>query len=410
MNRVVLHCDCNGFYASVECIIRPELQNVPMAVGGDPESRHGIILAKNELAKGYGVKTAETIWQAKKKCPQLVIVPPHMNLYSEYSQKINQIYLRYTDQVEPFGIDESWLDVTGSCELFGSGKEIADQIRSVVKNEIGLTISVGVSFNKVFSKLGSDYKKPDATTVFSPSDIPTTVHPLPVGELLYVGKATTIALKSIGIHTIGDLAAANGYAIESRLGKSGKQIWNYARGEDHTPVARWEDHNDVKSVGNGLTFRRNLLGKDDIKAGVTILADQVATRMREKKIKCTTVQVAIRSTDFKNISRQKTLNHSSNLTEDLIIASMELILENWNLYDPIRMITITATNLIGEDEEQMSFFGSLDTQNQKRERLERTMDDVRKKFGFSAVSFGRTYASQNTSEHDKILRGPHNDK
>ena len=407
MDRVVLHCDCNGFYASVECTLRPELYKVPMAVGGDPESRHGIILAKNELAKGYGVKTAETIWQAKKKCPQLVVVPPHMSLYSEYSQRINQIYLRYTDQVEPFGIDESWLDVTGSCGLFGSGKEIADQIRKVVKEEIGLTISVGVSFNKVFAKLGSDYKKPDATTVFSRSNIPTIVHPLPVGELLYVGKATVASLKGVGIHTIGELASANGYAIEARLGKAGKQIWDYARGEDHTPVARWQEGNDVKSVGNGLTFRRNLLGEEDIKAGVTILADQVATRMREKTIKCTTVQVAIRDTNFKNITRQKGINHASNLTDDLIKTSMELILENWDLDDPIRMLTITATNLVKEDEEQISLFGGLDVNNQKRERLERTMDDVRKKFGYGSVSFGRTYASENTQEKDRILRGHH---
>ena len=209
MDRTILHCDCNGFYASCECAKNPQLKNVPMAVGGSVEARHGIILAKNELAKKYNVKTAETIWQAKKKCPDLVIVSPHYELYEEYSKRVNDIYKEYTDLVEPFGIDESWLDVTGSRALFGDGEKIANILRERIKAELGITISVGVSFNKVFAKLGSDYKKPDATTIITRENFKEIIYPLPVTDLLFAGKKTAVQLEKLKIKTIGDLACTD---------------------------------------------------------------------------------------------------------------------------------------------------------------------------------------------------------
>ena len=252
-----------------------------MAVCGNPKNRHGIILAKNELAKKCGILTAETVFSARRKCPDLVLVPPNHDDYEKYSKLVNQIYLRYTDRVEPFGIDESWLDVTGSLSLFGSGKDIADSIREDVKSEIGLTVSVGVSFNKVFAKLGSDLKKPDATTVISRDKYRDIVWPLPVKSLIYVGKAASQTLARMGILTIGDLAAADKRLVAMKLGKHGEMICTYARGEDDSEVRVFEDDPDLKTVGNGMTFSRDLVDINDIKAGVTELADTVAMRLRK---------------------------------------------------------------------------------------------------------------------------------
>ena len=222
MARVILHCDCNNFFASVESIDHPEYRSVPMAVAGDPSQRHGIILAKNEKAKKFGVQTAETIWQARQKCPELLLIPPHHEQYEEVSCRINEIYRKYTDLVEPFSIDESWLDVTGCQRLFGDGKTIADRLRREIREQIGVTISVGVSYNKIYAKLGSDYKKPDATTVILPQDVPTIVYPLPVGDLFGVGRRMQVELERLGIRTIGQLAAADPEFLTKRFGKMGR--------------------------------------------------------------------------------------------------------------------------------------------------------------------------------------------
>ena len=259
MDRIILHCDLNCFYASVELLSHPELRDVPTAVCGDPASRHGIILAKNEPAKRCGVQTAETIWQARKKCPGLVLLPPHHALYREYSHRVNALYDEYTDLVEPFGIDESWLDVTGSLHLFGGdARQLADTLRRRVREELGLSLSVGVSFNKVFAKLGSDYKKPDATTVISRDTWRDLVWPLPVGDLLYVGGAARKLLRQYGITTIGQLAACRREMLETLMGKLGGQLYEYANGLDTDPVRSRYEAEPVKSVGNGTTFPQNL--------------------------------------------------------------------------------------------------------------------------------------------------------
>ena len=279
-DRTILHCDMNGFYASVELLDRPDLSGLPVAVCGDPESRHGIILAKNELAKQAGVVTAETIWQAQRKCPDLQLIRPHREKYLYYSRRINEIYLRFTDLVEPFSIDESWLDVTASRSLFGSGRQIADTIRSVVRKETGLTLSAGVSYNKIFAKLGSDYKKPDATTEITRDNYRDILWPLPAEDMLFVGKATAEKLMKAGIRTIGDIARSDPGRLTALLGKQGQMLWNYANGYDRSPVARYGKGDEMKSVGNGMTFRRNLLSEEDIFTAVTSLADTVAGRLR----------------------------------------------------------------------------------------------------------------------------------
>ena len=281
MERMIYHVDCNGFYASVECLDNPALRGVPLAVAGDPKDRSGIILAKNELAKRYGVQTTETLWQARRKCPELVLVPPRHDRYHEVSEQVKALFETYTDQVESFGLDEAWLDVTGSLRYFSaSAMELADRIRLHVKDEIGITVSIGVSFNKVFAKLGSDMKKPDAVTVISRENYRQLIWPLPASELLYVGKVAAEELRRRFIYTIGDLAQQDRAELTRLLGKSGDLLWIYANGLDREPVRKARESEPVKSIGNGMTFRRDLRGESEIRAGIIALSDEVATRLR----------------------------------------------------------------------------------------------------------------------------------
>lgn len=388
MERTILHCDCNGFYAGVECVQNPKLKTVPMAVGGDEESRHGIILAKNEIAKKFGIQTAETIWRAKRKCPNLVIVSPHHDLYSQYSKRVMDIYKEYTDYVEPFGLDEAWLDVTASKRLFGDGVKIANELRKRVREETGLTISVGVSFCKVFAKLGSDYKKPDATTVFSKDNWKLFIYPLSVRDLLFVGKKTGDELERIGIKTIGQLASLDEHILTEHFGKAGVMLSRYARGLDNEPVKSIYEKNEVKSVGNGITFRKDLLGEEEIRGGVYALSDSIASRMRKKGLKCTTVQVMIKDPKFKTISRQKKLEFPTYTSRDIREAAMDIIKRSWNMKLPIRMLSVTGTNLVSEDKvfSQMSLFGD-DEEEKKIEKFEKTVDNLKARFG-SVVSLG----------------------
>lgn len=380
----------NGFYASVELLDRPDLIDKPMAVCGDPESRHGIILAKNEIAKKFGIVTAETIWQAKKKCPDLQLVAPHHDKYKEYSKKINQIYLEYTDMVEPFSIDESWLDVTASQVLFGSGREIADTIRERVKQELGLTLSVGVSYNKIFAKMGSEYKKPDATTEITRENYQILLWPLDIGEMFFVGHATADKLRQMGIHTIGDLACANPLMLEKLLGKQGPVLRAYAAGLDDAPVARFDQQEKVKSVGNGITFKRNLKGRDDIITAVTSLSDTVAGRLRNEKLKAYGIKVDIKDPAFHTISRQKQLSRPTHLASEIRQAAMEIIENAWQMSKPIRLLTITAINLTDETaDEQISLFDAPPADREKGESIEKAMDDIRRKFGNSSITFGQ---------------------
>ena len=401
MDRIILHCDLNCFYASVELLSHPDLRDVPMAVCGDPQSRHGIILAKNEPAKKFGVQTAETIWQAKKKCPDLVLLPPHHDLYREYSRKVNTIYDEYTDLVEPFGIDESWLDVTHTLHLFGGdAKLLADTLRERMKRQLGLTLSVGVSFNKVFAKLGSDYKKPDATTVISRENWNELVWPLPVGDLLYVGGAARKLLKQYGITTIGQLAACKPEMLETLMGKMGTQLYDYANGLDRDPVRSRYDTEPVKSVGNGTTFPQNLTTREQVHAGIAVLADSVASRLRHAGLYAGGVQVTVRDPQFHDRSRQRQLAAPTHLIRDLTDAAMELLYELWKPPSPIRALTVTAIHLVQEGEayEQVDLFSS-GPGKEKQEKLEGAMEQIRKKFGADAIVFG---AARPEKEEDPL--------
>lgn len=390
MERWIFHCDCNSFYASVELLRHPELRDQCVAVCGDPEGRHGIVLAKNEPAKRMGVKTAEVIWQAKRKCPDLVLLPPHREYYRKYSKIINEIYRKYTDRVEPFGIDESWLDVTGTWQLFAeSPAALADRLRAEVKAATGLTISVGVSFNKVFAKLGSDYKKPDATTLITRENFHQIVWPLPAGDLLYVGASAQKRLAGMGISTIGELAAARPEALAEALGKLGLELSRYARGEDEAPVRRWGEKEPIKSVGNGTTFRRNIRGPAEIRSALNVLADEVAGRLRRHGVWAGAVQVTIRDPDLKTITRQKQLPMSTHLARDLANACWELMEKNWDMARPVRMLTVTALAITEEPfAVQQSLFDDAPKADPRREKLEQSLDAIRKKYGRGAIGAG----------------------
>ena len=384
---MIFHCDLNSFFASVELLDHPELRHLPVAVCGDPEGRHGIILAKNEPAKAVGVRTAETIWQAKRKCPELVLLPSHHDRYREFSRRVNAIYEEFTDRVEPFGIDESWLDVTGTLHLFGGDAQaLADRIRARVRTELGLTVSVGVSFNKVFAKLGSDYKKPDATTVIGREDVERMVFPLPVSDLLFVGRAAEQELERFGVRTIGQLAAFDRDALGRLLGQHGLQLHDYANGRENSPVRPAGEYVPPKSVGNGFTFPEDLMGREQVRSGVSMLADSVAARLRHHGLKCAAVQVNLRSPDFHDISRRQRLERPSFVARELVDCAMEIIAANWRWDAPIRAITVTAINLLsdGEQGEQMDLFCD-DGLSRRRENLGYALDDIRQRFGSRAI-------------------------
>ena len=392
MDRVILHCDLNSFYASVELLDHPELRQLPVAVSGDPTSRHGIILAKNEPAKKFGVKTAETIWQARKKCPDLVLLRPHHDRYRLYSKRVNAIYDEYTDRVEPFGIDESWLDVTNTLHLFGGdAKALADALRRRVREELGLTLSVGVSFNKVFAKLGSEYRKPDATTVISRENWKNLLWPLPVGDLLFVGGAARKILSQYNVRTIGDLARCDRGMLESLMGKMGTQLYEYANGLDAEPVKSRLEAEPVKSVGNGTTFPQNLTTREQALNGIALLADSVATRLRKEGLYAGGIQVTVRDPEFRDRSRQRRLDSPTHLIREITAVSMALLEELWKPPSPIRALTVTA---IYPTEEKLAyeqadlFTQSAAPKKEKQEKLEAAMDRIRGKYGNTSIVFG----------------------
>ncbi len=389
MDRTILHCDMNSFFASVELLDHPELKDVPVAVAGDPEKRHGIILAKNQAAKEYGVKTAETVRQAEQKCPGIVFLPPHHEKYRDYSRKINKIYQEYTDMVEPFSVDESWLDVTASHKLFGTGKEIADTIRERVKRELGLTLSAGVSFNKIFAKMGSEYKKPDATTVITRDNYKDLLWPLPVGDLFFAGFATAEKLRSMGIMTIGDLARADRDALSARLGTQGPLLRSYARGEDLSPVRPGDQKRKIKSVGHGITFTRDLTGEEDIMTALTGLSDMVAVRLRRYGLMARGIRAEIKSPDLKSFTRQKKLASPTDLAAEIRTAAMELIRESGFTDRPVRLLAVTGFDLTDtEDPVQLSLLTAYDNSyHEKTASVEKAMDEIRKKYGDGAIGY-----------------------
>ena len=313
--RAILHCDLNNFFASVEMLTKPELRNVPMAVSGDPNKRHGIILAKNQIARKYGIYTPETVYSALRKCPKLVLVKPHYEEYVKYSKLVNKIYQKYTDRVEKFSIDESFLDVTESISIFGTPYEIAYKIKEEVKSKYNLTISVGVSFNKTFAKLGSDLKKPDAITVLDYENYKEKIYDLPVNMLLYVGKNTKSKLNKLGIKTIGDLALSNKYRIVKHLGKFGEQIHNHANGIDDDPVKYYYEKEERKSISKGITFESDISDIIVVEKEFVKLTSDVAFTLRKNNMKASVVSIVFKDAMFVSSSRQKKINFTNSFDE-----------------------------------------------------------------------------------------------
>ncbi len=408
--RVILHCDCNSFFASVETALNPSYRDVPMAVCGSVEDRHGIVLAKNELAKKFGIQTAETVISAKRKCKELVIAAPHYDEYEKYSRAVNEIYARFTDMIEPFGIDESWLDVTASVKLFGDGKAIAEKIREAVKTELGITVSVGVSFNKVFAKLGSDYKKPDAVTVIDRSNYKSIAYHLPVSTLLFVGGKTSAALSGMGVKTIGELAESDEELLKMRFGKMGEVLKKYASGNDDSPVIPSQDPSDAKSIGNGFTFRHDLVSREECRTGIEFLCEEIGCKLRKRGLKCSTVQLTIKDEYLRVVQRQKPISPPSDISREIANTAYAILTANWSLGKPIRMLTVTACGLIRAQSvlEQIGFFddGIDETKRNISKKREETMDKIRQKYGNKSILTASVIESdigiyENKKEKDK---------
>ena len=406
MSRTILHSDCNCFYASVELLHHPELRGRPVAVCGNPDARHGIILTADYTAKRYGVKTGMALWQARQLCPDLIFLPARMDLYLRFSRMAQEIYSEYTDKVEPFGIDESWLDVTESVSVKGDGYSIAKEINNRMKKELGITVSIGVSFNKVFAKLGSDYKKPDAITTMGKDEYRTKAWPLPVSDLLYVGRATDRKLRTMGVKTIGDLALMDEGILTKKFGKVGNIIHAFANGYDTSPVKIENTSAPIKSVGNSTTTPKDMRTDEDVKIVLYILAESVAARLRENGFRCKTVEISIRDKELFHFSKQTKLKNASNITGEIAEAAYMLYKKSYSLpaneYElkslgtefyqkPLRSIGIIGSDLVTDFYwEQMDIF--MDPKlREKRMKMDVAVDNIRKRFGFYSIQRGLMY-------------------
>ena len=363
----------------------PELRDKPLAVCGSQEERHGIVLTANYLAKPYGVKTGMAIWQAREKCPGLVILPPDMDEYIRVSKMAREIYEDYTDQVEPFGLDESWLDVTGSVGIFGSAMSIAKEIRERIKFELGITASIGVAHDKVTAKLGSDYKKPDAITRIESDNHAEIVYPLPVEDLLYVGPATSRKLRSIGINTIGRLAEGPPDTLYRKLGKMGIVLHSFANGLDASPVQRTDHIATIKSVGNSVTTPRDLESEADVKLMLLLLAESICSRMRELASRCTVVEVYVRDTELNTFFRQQKLPAPSCSSQELAEVGFRLFQRAYAWDRPIRSIGLRGAGLVEAGNSlQLSFFAE-DQRRAKWEQIDKAVDQVRQRYGYMSI-------------------------
>ena len=384
-HRHILHCDMNCFYASVEMQRHPELRDKPLAVCGSQEERHGIVLTANYIAKPYGVKTGMAIWQARQRCPDLVILPPDMDEYIRISRMAREIYEDYTDQVEPFGLDESWLDVTGSVGLFGDPMSIAREISDRIKFELGITASIGVADNKITAKLGSDYKKPDAITRIGEDNYKEIVFPLPVEDLLYVGPATSKKLRAIGVSTIGRLAECPVEVLVRRLGKMGAVLHTFANGRDISSVQHSDHIPNIKSVGNSATTPRDLEDEEDVKLMLILLAESVCSRMRELVSRCTVVEIYVRDTELNSFCRQRKLEAPSCSSQELAQVGLDLFQKHYTWRRPIRSIGLRGAGLLeAQNTLQLSMFAE-DQRRDKWERIDAAVDRLRQRYGYMSV-------------------------
>ena len=408
LDKIILHVDLNNFYATVEQVLNPDLIGKPIAVCGDPDKRHGIVLAKSNLAKKYGVQTAEPIWQAKRKCPDLVIVPPTYGEYVKYSKMVRDIYVKYTSQVESFGLDECWLDVTGSTKLFGSGVEIAEKIRKEVKEVTGgLTVSIGVSFTKVFAKLGSDLKKPDAVSVISRENYKDIAWSLPASDMLYVGRSTANKLKEFNIRTIGDLAKANKSFLIREFGKIGESMHDSANGLNDEPVHLYTYKRVPESIGNGTTTSQDIRTLGEATSLIYSLCEMIAFRLRTNGMVGEGVSINLRDVDLISHTKQGLLSYPTS-SSDLIAKKALLLLKSsydFSSKKPIRMLTINVFKLSqGSDTIQ---FNMLQNESEKVEKLDNTIDKLREKFGYNvlqrALNVGSIYTCDSRELDDDFI-------
>lgn len=407
--RVILHADMNCFYASCEMAYHPELQGRPIAVCGDPERRSGIVLTASYPAKRMGVKTGMALWEAQQHCRDIIFVPAHYDLYTRFSGYTREIFLRFSDQVEPFGLDEAWLDCTGSQQIYGDGPTIAKRISDTVKDELGITCSIGVSWNKILAKLGSDYKKPDAITVINKDNFRKIVFPLPASDLLYVGRKTAEKLDNYAIHTIGDLAQTNPKFLQEKLGKIGLMLWQFANGMDISPVAKYEAKDviaPIKSVGNSWTTPRDLLTDQDVWTVLYLLSESVAARLRENHFRCRGVEVSLRDSSLFSFERQCKLSQPTMQEKDIAEAAFQLYKKNYRWSEHLRSVGVRAIDLRPDTEpSQISFDFSAEKQ-EEMERLESAIDGVRNRFGYYSVQRGVMYCDRALSHCD--AKGEHN--
>lgn len=382
--RTILHSDMNAFYASVEMMLNPKLRGKAVAVCGSTEERHGIVLAKSELAKKAGVKTGMVNWEARQRCPGLIVVPPQYDQYLKYSKLAHEIYWRYTDLVEPMGMDECWLDVTGSG-IYGNGMKIAEEIRQATKDELGLTVSIGVSFNKIFAKLGSDMKKPDAITEITTENYQEKVWPLPASDLLYVGPATTQKLASYGVHTIGQLATVDPETLKRWFGINGLKLWRYASGTDTSRVMQKDFVSPIKSVGHGITCTADLDNDEEVYKVILELSQDVGHRLRINELAATGVQLWVRANDLSGTQFQCKLPYKTQIPREIANAGFKLFQERYNWTIKVRAVTIRAIDLVPQNEsEQISLFVNY-AKHDRMGRVQDAIEDIRRRFGDKAI-------------------------
>ncbi len=398
--RTILHSDINCCYAAIEHLHHPELAGKPLAVGGDPESRHGIVLTADYIAKKYGVKTGMALWQAKQMCPEINFISPRMDLYLRFSKMAHEIYAEYTDLQEAYGIDESWLDVTDSVNIKGDGLKIAKEISNRMKSELGITVSIGVSFNKIYAKLGSDYKKPDAITTMYRDEFQQKAWVLPASDLLYVGRSTSAKFQKLGIRTIGDLARTDLQILHAQFGKMGDILWSFANGYDDSPVKYEDAHAPIKSIGNSTTTPRDLVNEQDVKIVLTVLAESVAARLRENGFKCRVVEISVRDNELFSFTRQRKIDHATNVTREIAEEAFRLFQENYNWQKPIRSVGVRGADLVNDNYwEQIDLFSSVEFR-EKQMKVDEAVDDIRRRFGFYSVQRGLMYFDKMLSAVD----------
>jgi len=404
-DRVILHCDLNNFFASVEVRLDKSLKGHPVAVCGNPEERKGIVLAKCERAKKCGVKTGDTVWQAKSKCPDIIIVVPKHDEYGKHSKMVQQIYYRYTDKVESFGIDECWLDITASMKLFGDKMVIAERIKEEIKRELDLTISIGVSWNKTYAKIGSDIKKPDAITEINRTNYQTILYPLPVSNMLFVGRKTVAVFEKLNIKTIGDLANYDKKLLSARLGINADKLVRAARGEDDDEVANFHFKREIKSIGNGTTAKRDLTNIREVEQLVYVLSEEVAYRMRRKGLKGRTISVSIRDANLKWHGAQTSILQPTNSCTTIQQTAMRVFTQLHQnddkkpevtvdgfargkiRFEPVRSIRIAVSNFGVDEIMQLSLFED-NSQEERNDELSKVFDTIRRKYGTNKVTFG----------------------